>query len=511
MVEFLTVISAIYLVFVTSIGLSATYQAFLVLFIILNFLVFTGFSTLKRKSIDHGPLLKNDDLKCSLSHKYLIDSTAYFFIVLFFSLIYWLGNYPGGFNLDAYGQWLQAHNLMQYNNWHPFVSTLLIQLILRVSDSFAFYIAVQIIAFSAAVSYLLYGIQRQGVNQKALIAVAFYVGVNPAIGLNTICMTKDVHFTIFLIVLAGIYIRIISTDGKWLNNAARIALFVVVCTMIALVRHNGIVFIIPTIVMLWFVYDNQREIVARACLSIIAMLIIINWPLAYLLNVQKHDNVLGEIVGVPMAMMANSFIADEDNLPTEVHGFLNEIAEDNEWKQHYVLGEWDSCKWEFGGIELLKNCKITELLYYTAVTIYNCPQACYESFKENTRMVWAPFSTSSSWMPNVYIEENEFDIRYSPISPFDDVSEFLISVFQFPLFSFIFWNYGFLFAVILVIWVLQNITNKKSSLLLLMPLFTYTVVTTLLLSGPNQRYFYFGFVLIPSTVLYLLNRGIERS
>lgn len=61
------------------------------------------------------------------------------FVIIFLGqMVYWAANYPGGFNLDAYGQWDQVHGLQKLNNWHPVFTTMLCWLITRLCDSFAF-------------------------------------------------------------------------------------------------------------------------------------------------------------------------------------------------------------------------------------------------------------------------------------------------------------------------------------------------------------------------------------
>lgn len=511
MARFLTAVFILYLIFVAAISVSTAYQTFFAVMIVLSFIVLSVYISLKRNKSCSKIKVGNDIITAASPSSPRYMPAIYFLIVLLFSVVYWLGDYPGGFNLDAYGQWMQAHGRMQYNDWHPFVSTLLIQLVLWIQDSFVFYIAVQIILFSIAVSYLLCCLQSLGIKHEFLVGVAFYIGFNPAIGLNTISMTKDAQFTILIVLLTGVFIRIISTRGEWLKNTIHLVWLSILTIGALLVRHNGILFVIPAFLLLILLFKTTRCRIILSCLSVVFVTIIIKWPIASMLNVEKHDNVLGEAVGVPMAMMANALITDEENFPEEVHNFLITIADDNAWKENYNTGEWDSCKWLFGGISLLKDCTISEIQDYTISTIQNCPQACYESFRENTRMVWSLFATSASWVPNVYIEKNEFNIHYSPISPFYEISAFLKSLSLFPLISFIFWNYGFLFAALLIIWLLGAKSAKDRSLLLVLPQFFYSIGTMLLLSGPSQRYYSFGMVLIPPIALTLLFLGKKEK
>lgn len=504
MIKFLTAIFVFYIIFMISLNLSITYLTFSIIVAILSLIVLIA-SQIRRETkknnnsyINYNNIDKTMNIKVQ---KYM--PLIYFIIVFLFSVVYWFGNFPGGFNLDAYGQWLQAHGNMQYNDWHPFVSTLLIQLIIQISDSFFFYIVIQIIAFSIAVSYLLYCIQRQGVNYRLLLGISFFIGLNPAIGLNTVCMTKDAQFTILIVLLTGTFIRIVSTDGKWLNNFFHLLGISILSVLILLVRHNGILFIVPAFFTLLMFYPSRIKIFI-SCIFVFLIVVLIKGPIRTTLNVEAHENVLGETMGIPMGMMANALIDDEENLPQEVHAFLNTIATDEQWKENYVTGEWDSCKWNFGGIELLKNYTASEILKYTASTIRMCPQACYDAFRENTRIIWSLFSMSASWVPYVYVEVNEVGIDYSPINSFHEISSCLMMLSQHPFISFIFWNLNIYFIVMLFLWTMMKKNNQKTNLLLVFPLFTYIVGTMLLLSGPNQRYFYCGLVLMPPIIVSMI-------
>ena len=69
-------------------------------------------------------------------------------MVLLGNIAYWLAYYPGGFNLDALGQWDQAHGYWELDNWHPIITTIIYWGLTRISDTLAFCIFSQILLFS---------------------------------------------------------------------------------------------------------------------------------------------------------------------------------------------------------------------------------------------------------------------------------------------------------------------------------------------------------------------------
>lgn len=431
-----------------------------------------------------------------------------FLIVLAGIAVYWLAYYPGGFNLDAYGQWDQAHGAMEYSDWHPLASTLLIQLAVSIRDSFAFCIFIQIAAFSLSVALLLTTLARHGLSDGLAAGIALYIALNPAIALNVISLTKDVQFAIFGILMADALLRVYFTDGKWLARPGRWLYLALPAALLCLVRHNGILFALPALLLTLLCHRDAARKVLRAALLAALCVGIVKVPVARLLDVRPHDDPVGEAVGIPMAIMANALVSEPDALPGEVHEFLNEIASDAEWNEHYCLGEWDSCKWIFPNAALCGQKPPATLLRYTLLTIEACPESAYESFRENTSIVWQPLNTPAYWVPEVYIEENEYGIEPAPVGFFRGIASGLMRAsLRFPL-SILCWNTGTQIILVMLAFLLARDKRYNASCYLYAPLFAYDFGTMLLLAGPNQRYFFCNAVLfLPLIAAVLLERG----
>lgn len=433
----------------------------------------------------------------------------YFLIVLLLSAVYWYAYYPGGFNLDAYGQWYQAHGYSPYNDWHPFVSTLLIQLVVSFVDDFAFYILIQIILFSATEAFMLRALQKAGIPAKFLVVTAILTGLNPAVGLNTVCMVKDVQYSILLILIMQGAFRIVESEGRVLHNNAFLFSLGSILALSALVRHNGVLFVVPFLLLLLFGYKACAKRICILGLTVLVIVMTIKGPVAGKLKVEPHNNVTGELVGIPMAIMANALVHDTENVPEEVHAFLNTIAADEEWNAHYFTGEWDSCKWEFSKADLLKNEPLEKILYLTWETMRACPQAAYDSFRENTKIVWEAVQTPLYWIPEVYIEENDLGIIPEPVPAMNTLCRRITEISLFPVIRGFFWNNGMQCLVMLTIFLFLPAEKRLKESILVLPLLAYTLGTMLLLAGPNQRYFYCNAVLyIPVSLMML--RGYHR-
>lgn len=429
---------------------------------------------------------------------------AVFFVILFCGqLLYWFAYYPGGFNLDAYGQWDQAHGQMPLNNWHPVLTTGIYWLLTRVCDSFAFCIFVQLLIFSFSAAYLLFVLSSIGIPRQILIPVSVFIAVCPGIGMNNVCLYKDVPFTIALIWMSVIGIRLVETKGKWLCTFAHSLLFAIVLFILPLIRHNGIFYSVAFLLCAILLYRKERKRILAVAAVVISSILLVEGVIFKALFVEQHGNFVGESVGIPMAIMANAFVTDRENTPKEVQDLLLSIADESTWEEKYRLGEWDSCKWDFGGEHLFEDESLIKFIKLTAETFCSLPEAAYQSIRENTRVVWQVFGFSE-WVPLIYIEPNDYGITASGNEFFSILAGFILSLSLSFWGCFFCWNIGVVTMALLWLTVYSVARKEYGKLLLCIPLVFYNLCTMLLLCGPSHRYFYYNHVLALPILAYTL-------
>lgn len=425
-----------------------------------------------------------------------------FAIVLVGQLFYFFAYYPGGFNLDALGQWGQAHGDYPYDDWHPFVSTIWIKFILLIHDSLPFYILSQALLFSAAFAKLSDSLFRIGIKPIFITICAGLVALSPAVGMNNVCLTKDVQFTILAVLLTDISVQMMSTpSGDWLSKPMNICYTAFILFLASTVRHNGILYTIPFLLLLAIIYRNHIRQVAIVAVVTVLSIVIIKGPVKQALDVTPHSNTTGESIGIPMAIMANALVNDPNHIPIDVHAFLNQIADDDGWHEYYITGEWDSCKWEFGGTELLQDAHLSDILSMTAETILACPQTSYESIRENTRIFWQVIGESTNWTADMYFCENEYGLLQTPNPALNVLANNLVQLSGNTSINWLMWNTGFDIVIFVTLLYFSINHSAPKMTLLLVPLLCYDFGTMLLLAGPNQRYFYLNKCLLLPIIL----------
>lgn len=431
--------------------------------------------------------------------------TTHFAVVSLASLIpliiSFLAYYPGGMNLDALGQWWQVQDKI-LNDWHPAMNTILIYLATRIHNSFPFFIFLQIIAYCLSVGFLSASLNKAGIPHIVNMAAVIYLAVNPATLTIVPNMLKDASFAIFAIILFAQLILIFDSDGEWLNKPQNIIAITVILVMTTLMRHNGFFLTVPILVLL-FVYKRVLKKIFVILVLFALALVAIKGPFYMALNVSKHDNTLGEAAGIPMAILGNELVNSPNTIDDETHSFLNSIASDEEWKQNYYTGEWDSVKWNFGGTELLKDIDAKTLIKYTFKSILRAPKSAFSSFSCNTRVLTALVGRAY-WAEEPYMSDNEYGISFKGV-PFLNTLMHLYVIFSaYPFVSTLFWCLSVFLLALLILTVRTIARREYKKLIFVLPILLYDWGTGLLLSGPTYRYFFLNVPLVIAAALISL-------
>lgn len=411
----------------------------------------------------------------------------------------WIAYFPGGMNLDALGQWEQVH-YGYLDNWHPIANTLFIKGITRICDDFGFYILVQILAFALSVGYFNVVLYKIGIRIEIILLATIGVALNPGTLNTAICMYKDVAFTIFAILMMGLVIQIYSSAGAILNQTSKLVVFIITTFFCTLMRHNGCLFTFPVLFLGILLYPQFRKNFLISAFSVIILILTTKCMLYPCLDVRSHDNILGEVVGVPMAILGNEIVQDSICIDDETHEFLNTIASDDEWREYYVCGEWDSMRWEFGGSRLLQNEKLSKILKLTLKSVVRNPDLAFESFSENTRVIFQVVG-NSYWWYEPYIEENEFGILMISDNKLRSIIQEYSYITTPKGISTFFWNLGTAFLIESLCFMISLIKHNYSKIIIVLPVLIYNIGTALLLAGPNYRYFYLNVPVISAIVL----------
>ncbi len=167
-------------------------------------------------------------------------------------LAYW----PGLLSNDTLDQ-LRQYATGLYSDWHPIFHTLYLGL-LTVPDTFPGSVGlVQLFALALIVGWGLAEFEAFGVPRVYLWATSCFIALMPANGLMAITLWKDVPFTLAILALTVLVVRIVRTHGGALAHRSVIASLGGIAALVALFRHNGPPTAFATLALLLFVYRSR--------------------------------------------------------------------------------------------------------------------------------------------------------------------------------------------------------------------------------------------------------------
>lgn len=244
-------------------------------------------------------------------------------------LPYFLSSYPGYFLYDAQEE-LNMVLTAKYTDHHPLAHVLLlgwaVKIIHKITGSYnagiAVYVVCQAVFAAMCFSYIFCRMKRWGVQRWICMLGRIYVCLFPVIPMYVLCTTKDVLFTLFLLLFL---VNLI--DLAEFSAGSGIAL-ILNGTMMLLMRRNGIYALAPAIPFLIAAARRQRRRTALSLLAVLAAYLICSFGLKSLTNADNQER--QELLTVPIQQLARVYCYEREALSEEqmktLYQFLPEEA-----------------------------------------------------------------------------------------------------------------------------------------------------------------------------------------
>ena len=154
------------------------------------------------------------------------------------SLIYLIAYWPGVMTNDSNDQWNQVFT-GNFNGWHPAFHTFNIWLLTRIWASPAIVAMAQILATSLVIAWGIAELRRNGTSIWASWGTVSMFCLIPIYPQMMITLWKDVAYSVSMLALSILALKIVFSDGKWLNTKSAWVKLGIVSALVALYRHNG--------------------------------------------------------------------------------------------------------------------------------------------------------------------------------------------------------------------------------------------------------------------------------
>lgn len=426
------------------------------------------------------------------------------FLLLFLVL---LANFPGGTAPDTEHQWKQVQTFI-FDDWHPAIHTLFIWVVTKLVNHVAFVVFIQIAIFSFGVGYLAATMERRGFSKRLVLFSAAFIILNPFTLNLMMYPLKDLAFTILVTYSATWLINIYLSRGAWLKKYGNLILFAVVLGIASKIRHNGIFFTIPLLLLIPICYSRQTKKALLVPILAVVVILGIRGPLYTALGVKFVPNTVGESVGIPMTIMADVLVKNPERLTAETKAFLNRIAGDEEWLRKYSRGEYNSIKYVLNAPRVVDTVPANEIMKMTVDTIRNDPRNSLEAIREVTSSVWGLDGRVDMIEIPEPLDSQRHIISRLLNYAFKSYSSAIVAIA--PL-IYAFTKTGWQMLALLLIGILSFYRNGVAALLFVVPAVAYNLGTMLFLAGTDIRYFHFNAVIVVPFILVLLARKEAKT
>ncbi|MCD7807360.1 MAG: hypothetical protein LUH19_08485 [Lachnospiraceae bacterium] len=433
----------------------------------------------------------------------LIGISCVFIATFLIMIFYFLGEYTEDIysaGSDILNQYSQALGNYPLNNWHPFLHTLLFYIIpVRLTNSAAAIVILQLLYFSLAFTYLIYVIFQNGGSKFFILGFCVYIWLNPFLTAWMVYPTKDVAMMIFVMVLMAYYIQIICSRGMWLHRRRNLFLFSLFAVLCCYMRHNAILFVAPLVLIALF-YDlkNDRQTIKMKLTAVFLMLalsLLIRGIYA-VYDVENPSYRTIETIGLPISVWANVLQSNADALPAETREVLLELLPQDMVALFSADAGFNSIKFLDGmDWEPLDALSYTEVLKYTVQCFRYAPRESIAAVTKLTNFVWS-FNISDT-PKNYYMVTTAASETVSRL-----VMQLKVS-FGSGLLASVFGAYGLQMLIILIAAAVLMAAGRTSFLHIL-PVFCYNYGTMLLLTGRDYRFFLFNIPLWMCVIFLML-------
>ncbi len=417
-----------------------------------------------------------------------------------------LACYPGASIYDNYNQWHQAHT-GQYNDWHPAFHTLLMWLGTRVVDEYPWLVFLQILCFSAALSYLMSTLKAWGLPGWLLALTAGLISASECVGNVLMYPGKDNAMTLGIMVGCAQMVNVYFSRGKWLAKPLHAVLLGLALAFATLVRHNAFFFTAPLALCLLLCYRAQIKAGLLAVGVGLLCVLLVTGPLYGALSVRRPDNGFEESVGVPMTILLDMRLKNPEEMDGETQAFLWEFMTDEDFAKYYRKGNYNSVKF-IANRTLLPEADREAFFGMVLDAVRNDPENAFVSYNDLTDLVWGVDGKDEATMPVAnegYLKQYLF--ADSPLNRFGAAAQHILRA---PLkaqpLRFLFMNIGVQLALLLVAGLWSLYRAGPRALVLCLPVLLYDLGTMLLLCGNDARFFQFSMVISLPLVLALCQR-----
>lgn len=222
----------------------------------------------------------------------------------------WLAYFPAMINYDFPGQYAQ-HLSGVYSMRHPLLYSVLANSIVAfgkrlVSGSFGLFMlaALQVGVFSLSLGYACAFAQRHGAPPLVLAMLTALFAFHPIFSVMAVSMTKDTLFAAMVLLLTLESWSMLEKPQEFFSQRGKRICFAILCTLVVLLRNNGVFAIVLLLGGLIFALRGYRERILR----LTALCVVSPVAVFFMLNLALHPQTEGfELYSLPAQQLVRAY------------------------------------------------------------------------------------------------------------------------------------------------------------------------------------------------------------
>ena len=307
--------------------------------------------------------------------------------------------FTGSFtNPDTVWQWEQATGSSPFDDWHPIVHTGVIAILQRILRRYRLIVTFQAGVFAGLLTWLYLTLKKYRYGSKASLVVVLLLAFSPFSLQLISVLWKDTAFAFAALAISVLLIQLVEERGANLSLARAVSLALLIF-LASFFRHNGIFYTVPLLVLLPFAV--KRQYLVRTLSLVIVSFLMIGFYVCMarpalvrngIIVVSKQGQSFVESVGLPMSIMAESYVLHPERTPKEVIAFLEQIGDRTVWEKNY-RGEFNSVKFNVSGGagRVLNEIGPKDFGVLFVKTVKANPVSSIKEFLYLTSCAWSPF------------------------------------------------------------------------------------------------------------------------
>lgn len=341
------------------------------------------------------------NIRTKPSYQKFVNPKLLIFLSSFSPLfIYWLAFYPGILTYDSHYVWDQL-STNHITDWHPAYYVIVMLLLSKIFYSPAILSLFQILSFSIALYYAGFVISKDiRIPTLVVLVINFIISSIPINGILMITIWKDILYSIFVFFLSITFWQY-SREEKWLSN--NWVLFGFVLANVWLLRHNGMVVALGSLLFLFIFALSRRKFIKpliKSSLFLFLYLILIKGPVYSIFGVKENITQPFSVVFLhPLA----AHVTNHTEMTPSEEKILDLIHPLDDWTYNC----YDATVFLYKGfnVEVLQRYSTFLLKTILRLSISN-PSVTLNHLFCQSSFIWNPIHPSGVMFESVYLQSS---------------------------------------------------------------------------------------------------------